>query len=253
MDHSIPESVIIIPARLASTRLPNKLLLDETGKPLIQYAWESARRSALARQVIIACDHEKIYKAARHFGADVRYTDPNAACGTDRIAEVAETLDAEIIVNVQGDEPLLAPESIDRLIRLLASDPAASMATLATPIREETILTDPACVKVVFDRRGRALYFSRSPIPYPRAGAAAYLNAPEPIFFLHLGIYAYRRDFLLSYRSMPKSAIEKAKSLEQLRALDNGHTILVDVVQERSVGIDTPEDYERFKEYCRKR
>ncbi|MBO7678315.1 MAG: 3-deoxy-manno-octulosonate cytidylyltransferase [Thermoguttaceae bacterium] len=253
MDHSIPESVIIIPARLASTRLPNKLLLDETGKPLIQYAWESARRSALARQVIIACDHEKIYKAARHFGADVRYTDPNAACGTDRIAEVAETLGAEIIVNVQGDEPLLAPESIDRLIRLLASEPAASMATLATPIREETILTDPACVKVVFDRRGRALYFSRSPIPYPRAGAAAYLNAPEPIFFLHLGIYAYRRDFLLSYRSMPKSAIEKAESLEQLRALDNGHTILVDVVQERSVGIDTPEDYERFKEYCRKR
>ncbi|MBO7722256.1 MAG: 3-deoxy-manno-octulosonate cytidylyltransferase [Thermoguttaceae bacterium] len=251
MDPSIPESVIIIPARLASTRLPNKLLLDQTGKPLIQYAWESACRSALARQVIIACDHEKIYEAAKRFGADVRYTDPNAACGTDRIAEVAETLDAEIIVNVQGDEPLLAPESIDRLIRLLASDPAASMATLATPIREEAILKDPACVKVVFDRHGRALYFSRSPIPYPRAGAAAYLNAPEPVFFLHLGIYAYRRDFLLSYRSMPKSTVEKIESLEQLRALDNGHTILVDVVQERSVGIDTPEDYRRFKEYCR--
>ncbi|MBQ1456575.1 MAG: 3-deoxy-manno-octulosonate cytidylyltransferase [Thermoguttaceae bacterium] len=252
MDHSIPESVIIIPARLASTRLPNKLLLDETGKPLIQYAWESACRSALARQVIIACDHEKIYEAAKRFGADVRYTDPNAACGTDRIAEVAEKLEAEIIVNVQGDEPLLAPESIDRLIRLLASDPAASMATLATPIREEAILMDPACVKVVFDRHGRALYFSRSPIPYPRAGAAASLNAPEPVFFLHLGIYAYRRDFLLSFRSMPKSTIEKTESLEQLRALDNGCAILVGVVQERSVGIDTPEDYQRFKEYCRK-
>lgn len=252
MNHlsSTVKSAIIIPARLASTRLPNKLLLDETGKPLIQYAWESACRSTLAERVIIACDHKKIYEAAKKFGADVRYTDPNASCGTDRIAEVAEQLDTEIIVNVQGDEPLLAAESIDRLIRLLASDPAASMATLATPIREESILLDPACVKVVFDQRGRALYFSRSPIPYPRAGAAAFLNAPEPVFFLHLGIYAYRRDFLLRYRSMPKSTIEKVESLEQLRALDNGHTILVDVVQERSVGIDTPEDYARFKKYC---
>lgn len=243
---SVPKSAIVIPARLASTRLPNKLLLAETGKPLIQYAWESARRSLLASEAIVACDHQTIFDTATAFGAQVRMTDPHAACGTDRIAEVAETLDAEIIVNVQGDEPYLAPESIDRLIRLLAQNRSAVMATLATPIRERAFLDDPACVKVVFDQNGRALYFSRSLIPYPRSGADAGLSAETPLFYQHLGIYAYRRDFLLKFRTLERSALEIAESLEQLRALSYGYTLLVGVVQERSFGIDTPDDYRRF-------
>lgn len=240
------KSVIVIPARLASTRLPNKLLLSETGKPLLQYAWESACRSRLASEVIIACDHLSIYDAATAFGAQVRMTDPNAACGTDRIAEVAETLDAQIVVNVQGDEPYLAADSIDRLIRLLADNPSAVMATLATPIRERAFLDDPACVKVVFDKNGRALYFSRSLIPYPRSGIDAAFAADPPLFYQHLGIYAYRRDFLLKFRTLPRSELEKTESLEQLRVLSEGYTLLVGVVQERSFGIDTPEDYRRF-------
>ncbi|MDO5553193.1 MAG: 3-deoxy-manno-octulosonate cytidylyltransferase [Planctomycetia bacterium] len=238
---------IIIPARLASTRLPNKLLLAETGKPLLQYAWEAARRACLADRVLVACDDKRIFDAVTNFGGVAIMTDPNAQCGTDRIAEVAATLDDDLIVNVQGDEPNLSPDSIDALITLLRdSSSEAVMATLATPIRSREILDDPSCVKVVFDQGHRALYFSRSVIPYPRSWSETLLTQEPPLFYLHLGIYAYRRDFLLKLREIPRSPLEIAESLEQLRVLENGYTLLVGSVDERSVGIDTPEDYARF-------
>lgn len=249
MPEKIPASFIVIPARLASTRLPNKLLLNETGRPLIQYAYESAKRSKLASGVLVACDHQKIFEAVRKFGGEPVMTDPNAACGTDRIAEVAAGLDqAEIIVNVQGDEPNMNPDSIDLLIRLLADNPDAPMATLCTPIRRKEDLYDPSWVKVVFDKSGRALYFSRSVIPHPRTWTDDLLNAEPPLFYLHLGIYAYRRNFLLSIPKMRRAAIEQTESLEQLRVLYEGHTIMTGVVEDRSFGIDTPEDYRRFVE-----
>ena len=246
---AVPKTFILIPARLASTRLPNKLLLAETGKPLIQHTWEAARKSRLASDVIIACDHESIYNAVVRFGGKAQMTDPAAACGTDRIAEVAETLgDAEIIVNVQGDEPRLSGESIDQVIQLLADHPEAEMATLATPIRRREFIDDPACVKVVFDKTGRALYFSRSVIPYPRNRDDDFLTAEPPLYYQHLGIYAYRRDFLLRLRNLPRPAIEKTESLEQLRVLYEGYGLMVGVVEEASFGIDTPEDYRLFVE-----
>lgn len=246
----IPRSYIIIPARLASTRLPNKLLLNETGKPLIQYPYEAAIRSQLASGVCVACDDQKILDVVEGFGGKAILTDPNAASGTDRIAEVAAKLDddIEIVVNVQGDEPDLDPKSIDLLIELLASDPDAQMATLATPIHRREDLDDPACVKVVFDKNGRALYFSRSPIPFPRSWSEDLLSADPPLFYQHLGIYAYRRAFLLSITRVPRSDMEKTESLEQLRVLSEGYAIRIGVVQEKSFGIDTPEDYRRFVE-----
>ena len=246
---SICKTFIIIPARLASTRLPNKLLLNETGKPLIQYAYESARGSKLAAGVLIACDDSRIFEAVEAFGGTPIMTDPNAASGTDRIAEVAQKLeDTEIIVNVQGDEPNLCPESIDFLIELLISHPEAVMATLATPSHRKEDLDDPACVKVVFDSRGQALYFSRAPIPYPRNWSDDMLIASPPLFYQHLGIYAYRRNYLLSLRQKERTTLEKTENLEQLRAIQSGDIIMVGVVEDASFGIDTPEDYRRFVE-----
>lgn len=249
MSSNLPKSFIIIPARLASTRLPNKLLLKETGKPLLQYAYEAAQKSRHASGVLIACDHQRIFDAVTAFGGQAIMTDPNAPSGTDRIAEVAAQLsDVDLIVNVQGDEPNLDPASIDLLIELLHSHPEAEMATLCTPIRRKEDLFDPAWVKVVFDKFGHALYFSRSVIPCPRTWSDDLLSADPPLFYLHLGIYAYRRQFLLQIPRMQRAAVEKTESLEQLRVMNEGYTIAVGVVQEKSFGIDTPEDYHRFVE-----
>jgi len=249
-----PKTCIVIPARLASTRLPEKLLLSETGKPLIQYAYESACRAQLADAVFVACDHPRIRDAVQQFGGHAVMTDPNAACGTDRVAEVAQKLSgAELIVNVQGDEPELSPGSIDLLIEKMRQNPDTPMGTLATPVRTAKDLNDPACVKVVFDRNGRAMYFSRSPIPYPRNWSEELLTQTPALFYQHIGIYAYRRDFLLKIGTLPRSNQEKTESLEQLRVLNEGYAILVGVVQEHSLGIDTPEDYRRFVERQKKR
>ncbi len=198
---------------------------------------------------MVACDHQRIFDTVTGFGGKPILTDPAAPSGTDRIAEAAATLtDTELIVNVQGDEPNLDPASIDQLIELLAAHPEADMATLCTPIRRKEDLFDPSWVKVVFDKFGRALYFSRSVIPYPRTWSDDLLTADPPLFYLHLGIYAYRREFLLSIPKMPRANIEKTESLEQLRVMNEGHTIVVGTVQEKSFGIDTPEDYQRFVE-----
>ncbi|MDR2438681.1 MAG: 3-deoxy-manno-octulosonate cytidylyltransferase [Planctomycetaceae bacterium] len=244
------KSIVIIPARYASTRLPRKLLLDETGKPLIQYTYEAALKAMLPKSVLVACDHQEIFMTVKKFGGTVFMTDPNARSGTDRVAEVATKMDdTDIVVNVQGDEPEIAGESIDLVIRMLIEYPHAVMATLATPIRNKQQLNDPACVKVVFDQIGRALYFSRSVIPYSRNGVTTELLQSEPpLFYQHVGMYAYRRDFLLSLSRLPQSDLEKTESLEQLRVLHHGFEIMVGVVNEPTFGIDTPEDYKRFVE-----
>jgi len=247
-------TVGVIPARLQSSRLPRKLLLDKTGKPLLQYAWEAACRARELSEVIIASDSEEITSVARGFGARVEMTGEHPS-GTDRIAEVVKRAcpDAELIVNVQGDEPDLKPENINQLVRLIAGQPSVEMATLATPIYSLTILHDPSCVKVVRAADGRALYFSRATIPFLRDGTPADLldeadQSGQPLspWLLHLGIYAYRRDFLLRLTQMPPSRLEQLEKLEQLRALEAGASILVQVVSERSVGIDTPADYAQF-------
>ena len=242
------KSVIIIPARYASTRLPQKLLLNETGKPLIQHTYESALKATLPQSVTVACDHEEIFNAVKQFGGQVLMTCPNAASGTDRVAEVAATLDdVDIIVNVQGDEPEIAGTAIDLAVQLLIDHPDAAMSTLATPIRNRQQLEDPACVKVVFDAKHRALYFSRSVIPYCRDQERWGASPPAvELFYQHIGLYAYRREFLLRLSQLPQSDLERAESLEQLRVLHHGYSIMVGVVDEAAPGIDTPEDYRRF-------
>jgi 3-deoxy-manno-octulosonate cytidylyltransferase (CMP-KDO synthetase) len=240
-------ALIVIPARLASTRLPRKLLLAETGKPLIQHTYEAAQQAQRAGELCVAADHEEIATAVRGFNGKVVMTSPTCASGTDRVAEVARALDThEIVVNVQGDEPELDGATIDQAIELLHDHPEVSMATLATPIRERAKLDDPACVKVVFGGDRRALYFSRSAIPHARQWQDELLNAHPPLFYQHIGLYAYRREFLLRYASLPQTPLEQLESLEQLRALEHGSAIAVGVVDAPSIGIDTPADYAAF-------
>lgn len=243
----------IIPARLESSRLPGKLLLNETGRPLIQHTWESASQaSVLCRgshiDLVVATDSLPIAAAVKRFGGLVEMTGDHP-CGTDRIAEVVRRscLDSDIVVNIQGDEPDIDPAAIDLVASLLIDDPNAGMATLCTQISESRMLDDPACVKAVVASDGRALYFSRSPVPFPRDGDRRELLASKDSpWRLHLGIYAYRRGFLLSLAQQPPSPLEKLEKLEQLRALEMGATIRIAEVDHHSVGIDTPEDYARF-------
>lgn len=242
-------SVIVIPARLASTRLPRKLLLAETGKPLLQHTYEAALRATKPQGVIVAADGEEIAAAVRAFGGRMELTDPNCASGTDRVAEVARRIDeVDVLVNVQGDEPEISAAAIDLAVELLERDPTAVMSTLATPIRDKNKLNDPSCVKVVFDQHGRALYFSRAPIPFAREWKDEFLTTTPAVFHQHIGLYAYRRDFLLSLAKLPRATNEKVENLEQLRVLDAGKSILVGVIDEPTIGIDTPEDYRAFVE-----
>ncbi|MCP4095209.1 MAG: 3-deoxy-manno-octulosonate cytidylyltransferase [Planctomycetaceae bacterium] len=238
---------MVIPARLASTRLPRKLLLKETGKTVLQHTYESAAKSTLADRIIVAADDIEIVDAVKQFGGDVILTDPDHVCGTDRVAEVAATLsEFEIIVNVQGDEPEIAATAIDQAIGLLDRNPDIPMATLATPIRSRQMLEDPNCVKIVFDNQMHAIYFSRSVIPHPRDWSDEYLTAEPALFFQHVGLYCYRRGFLQNIPKLLPTSIEKAESLEQLRILSNGHKILVGKIDHPITGIDTREDYQSF-------
>jgi 3-deoxy-manno-octulosonate cytidylyltransferase (CMP-KDO synthetase) len=244
--------VLAIPARRRSTRLPDKMLLRETGKSLLQHTFEAASRAQRPEAVFIATDDESIAAEARRFGADVILTSPDAASGTDRIAEAVRDLPrAGVIVNLQGDEPEAEPEAIDRLFDLLEQEPWASMATIATPIREAAKLHDPACVKVVIDRRGQAIYFSRSAIPHPREWDERMLAEDPPLFHQHIGMYGYRRPLLMQMTRWPVGQLEAVEKLEQLRVLENGHAILVAVVDRATRGIDTPEDYAAFVARCR--
>lgn len=242
----------IIPARLQSTRLPRKLLLAETGRPLLQYVWEAASRSRELTDVVIATDSEEIATVARGFGARCELTGEHPS-GTDRVCEVISRCgrDADLIVNVQGDEPELDPANIDALVVALRDCPEAQMATLGTPIRSLEQLHATSCVKLVRGADGRALYFSRSPIPHVRDRSEAEVLAAESPWLLHVGIYAFRPAFLQGWPTLPPSRLEQWEKLEQLRALEAGTRIQVAVVEHRSVGIDTPDDYARFVERTR--
>jgi 3-deoxy-manno-octulosonate cytidylyltransferase (CMP-KDO synthetase) len=247
-------STIVIPARLASTRLPRKLLLKETGKSVLQHTYEAASRANKPSGICVAADCEEIAEEVRSFGGRVELTSPDCPSGTDRVAEIARKLPSvDVLVNVQGDEPEISAAAIDLAVELLEKNPTAVMSTLATPIRTKQQLHDPACVKVVFDRHGKAIYFSRAPIPFPRNWDESLLSANPANFHQHIGLYAYRREFLLALASMPRAAIEKVENLEQLRVLAAGHMILVGVIDEPTIGIDTPEDYRAFVERCARR
>ncbi len=235
------EIVAIIPARYASTRFPGKPLADLWGKPLIQHVWERARCAESVGRVLIATDDERIAGAARGFGAEVVMTRADHPSGTDRIAEAAAGLEAEIVVNLQGDEPLIEPAAIEAAVRPLQEDPALPMSTLCCPIETLEELANPNVVKVVCDRRGYALYFSRLPIPFVRDKGAGVER------FRHIGLYAYRRDFLLAFAQLPPTPLEQAEKLEQLRALEHGHRIRVVPVDHLSPGVDTPEELERLR------
>lgn len=243
------KTAIVIPARYASSRLPAKPLLRETGKYLIQHVYERACESN-ADIAVVATDDNRIFDAVKCFGGNVVMTRDDHVSGTDRVAEVAAKLDADIIVNLQGDEPLIESATLDMVARLLADDRDSMMATLAVPIQSLEQWRDPNCVKVVCDKQGRALYFSRSPIPFVRDGVPDFLTGH---FLQHLGLYAYRRDFLLKLASLSPEPIELTEKLEQLRVLALGHAIQVGVVPHAHRGVDTPADYQRFVEMVRQR
>ena len=229
----------------ASSRLPGKPLLRETGKYLVQHVYERARQASRAGIVLVATDDSRIAAAVENFGGKAIRTSPAHPSGTDRVAEVARDLDADVIVNLQGDEPLVDPVSLDLLPALLERNPDADMATLAVPITSLEQWQNPNCVKVVCDDLGRALYFSRSPIPFVRDGRPDFTAQP-PQFLQHLGLYAYRREFLLRLASLPPAPLEQLEKLEQLRVLARGCHIHVGVVRHSAIGVDTYEDYRRF-------
>ena len=238
---------IVLPARYASVRLPGKPLLRDTGKTLIQHAYEQAARARCGGRVVVATDDERIRAAVVAFGGEVVMTRADHASGTDRVAEVARSLDVDVVVNLQGDEPQFPPAALDALVELLARHPDADAATLMTPIRDLDTYRSPNCVKVVADARGRALYFSRSPVPMVRDGLPDFAAEP-PLFHLHLGVYAYRRDALLRLATTPPHPLEHAEKLEQLRILAGGGSIYVASVPHAHRGVDTPADYAAFVE-----
>ncbi|SDD81368.1 3-deoxy-manno-octulosonate cytidylyltransferase [Sporomusa acidovorans] len=239
----------VIPARYSSTRLPGKPLALIAGKPMIERVYERALAAKRPTAVLVATDHELVYQAVRAFGGQAMMTSPGHATGTDRLAEVAEKYtNADIIINVQGDEPLIAPAVIDLLAGAFDHDPGLNMATLMTEMDKEEYNL-PSVVKVVTSLDGYALYFSRSLIPYPRNSKLP--GGPLPVY-KHIGIYAYRRDFLLQYAAMAPTPLEATESLEQLRALEHGYKIKVLKTDFTSIGVDTPEDLEKVNEYFRR-
>lgn len=239
--------VAVIPARYAAQRLPGKPLSEIHGKPMIQWVYEQARKARRVHQVIVATDDQRIRQALLNLGApgaDVRMTDPALASGTDRVAAVADLVPADVYVNVQGDEPLIEPETIDAAVELVSSG-RFPMGTAMTALESEQELRNPAVVKVVADRLGRAMYFSRHPIPYSRGELPA--RGQPWVCHRHLGLYVYARETLMRFRDLPPSPLEKAEVLEQLRALSDGIPIGITEVKSRSFGIDTPEDLERVR------
>lgn len=239
------KTICVIPARYSSTRLPGKPLKDICGKPMICRVFERAKLAKSVAEVIVATDDERIFQAVeKNFGRAVM-TRADHKTGTDRLAEVAEKFsDVDLIVNVQGDEPLIEADLIDELVAEFVKDENLQMATVATELREEDEMKNPNNVKVVVDKSNNALYFSRSLIPYPR-------NAGRAKVFKHIGIYAYRRNFLLSYSKMEPTPLEQTESLEQLRALENGFKIRVIKSDCRFVGVDTEEDLKLVNEIYR--
>ncbi len=249
-------AVAVIPARYGSSRLPGKPLLDIAGKPLILWVVERALAAASVSRVIVATDDARIFETVMSSGFEAMMTRSDHASGTDRVAEVARGLDAEIIVNLQGDEPLIAPETINRAVNELVKDDTIQMATTSEPITEAAEVLNPAVVKVVVNGQGYADSFSRNPMPWPNQAVAkfgsieaALRNEPALLFSFrkHTGLYVYRREFLLEFAGWPQSESERRESLEQLRAVDRGVKIKVVPAASPSIGVDTMEDLERVR------
>ena len=243
-------AIVVIPARFGSTRFPAKILAEETGKPLVQHVVDRVKHCQRVSDVIVATDDRRISDALRAFETRVVMTSPAHQSGTDRIAEVAGGLPSavDVIVNVQGDEPEIEPQIVDRLIERMESS-SDDMATAATPFPSGADSNDPNLVKVVMNLEGRAVYFSRSPIPHRRDATLA----DQSPYYLHLGIYAYRRDFLLKFASWAPTPLETSEKLEQLRAIEHGRSIFVLKVDRATHGIDTLEQYREFVERFAKR
>ncbi|MBI5872661.1 MAG: 3-deoxy-manno-octulosonate cytidylyltransferase [Candidatus Omnitrophica bacterium] len=234
----------VIPARFASVRFEGKLLADLLGKPVIQHVWENAKRAKTLNDLVVACDDERIYNAVLGFGGRAIMTAKEHTSGTERIAEVVADLDVKVVVNIQGDEPLVHPSMIDDVAYSLLNNTEMVMATISKRIEHEEEIPDANVVKVVVDKKGYALYFSRWPIPFVRD--------EEPgmrIHYKHIGLYAYTKDFLFTYKNLPESKLEKFEKLEQLRVLENGYPIKVIETKFETIGVDTREDLEKVRQY----
>ena len=240
--------VLVIPARYASVRLPGKPLVQLAGKSMIQRVYERAKLAKTPSRVIVATDDERILKAVEAFGGEARMTRPDHRTGTERVAEVAAHTEGELFVNVQGDEPLLDPASVDTAVATLLEHPPASIATVAVPIRTPADIMDPNVVKTVLDFDDNALYFSRAPIPWVR-DTGGHVQARH---LKHLGLYVFQRDALLEYPTLPQGELERIEQLEQLRWLENGWKIRVAEVEHDAVSVDVPEDVARVEELLKK-
>jgi len=238
-----PKTVVVIPARYASTRLPGKPLVSLAGKPMVQRVYERAKQAQTVQRVIVATDDQRIVDAVRAFGGEARMTRPEHRTGTERIAEVAAHEPGDVFVNVQGDEPLIEPLAIDAAVGALLEEPAAQIATVATAIRHAGDIMDPNVVKTVLDFEGNGLYFSRAPIPWVRDTQ----HKVHVKYWKHLGLYVFQRDALLEYPTLPQGDLEKVEQLEQLRWLENGWKIRVAEVPHDAVSVDVPEDVERVE------
>lgn len=235
----------VIPARFESKRFPGKPLAIIENKPMIQWVYERSVKAASLDEVIVATDDSRILEVVKSFGGTGVMTSPEHQSGTDRIAEVTASYDVEFVVNIQGDEPLIEPKVIDEAVRPLVQHPEIEMGTIACPLSEDD-LNDPNVVKVVFNAQNRALYFSRAGIPYVRHKGASETSGHD-IHWQHIGLYVYRRDFLLRFTEYPVSRLERIEHLEQLRALEHGHTIYVNPTEYRSISVDTPGDLESVR------
>lgn len=233
----------IIPARWGSTRFEGKVLANIAGKPMLQHVYERAKQAKLLDGVLIACDDERIFKACEKFGARAVLTSSNHPSGTDRIAEVAKKISCGLVINIQGDEPLIKPSVIDDLARAMMEERVAPVGTLIKKIENKQEIENPNIVKVIVDQHKYALYFSRAVIPYPRDRK----DFEGITYYKHLGIYAYRKDFLLNFKNLPKSNLEGIEKLEQLRILEAGYKIKTILTDAETMGVDTPEDLEKVE------
>lgn len=234
----------VIPSRIGSTRIPRKPLLPIQGKPMIQWVYENASRCKIISQVLVATDSEEIAASITNIGGNVELTDSDIQTGSDRAAVIAENYpEMDVVINLQGDEPFIKPSMLEQLVTPYLDGESPEMTTLASPLNMQTNFTDPGAVKVITDLNGNAIYFSRSPIPYLREKIECL-----PVYH-HIGLYAFRRDFLLNYAKLPQTPLEKAEVLEQLRAIEHGYKIRVCLTEGRTLEINTKEEYEQAQEF----
>ncbi len=243
----------VIPARWQSTRFKGKVLADINGKSMVQYVWERVKQAQNIDDVIVAVDKERVFKAVESFGGRAVMTSPEHPSGTDRLAEAVKDVDVDVVINIQADEPLVQPSMIDELAQVFEYEKNVQMATLIKRIHEKEEIANPNIVKVVVDRKGFALYFSRSPIPYLRRDGEETISSGEELddasarYFKHIGLYAYTKDFLRVFTNLPKSTLEDEEKLEQLRVLEHGYKIRTIETRYDTIGVDTPDDLEKVK------